>query len=86
LDLAALVADVRADRVESLPRDSVFALALVVLACVLAQDELVERLAVPEDILEGAGRHLHAEVRCDLAARALKDLVNETKNTKENDQ
>ena len=73
LDLASLVADVRAERVETLPEDSRFALALVLLSR-FDEGELAELLAVPEEIAEGAGRHLSAEAQRELTLCFLKDL------------
>jgi hypothetical protein len=86
LDLASLVSDVRHDRPESLPRDSRFALALVLLASRFDEDELAELLAVPEEIVEGAARHLHSEVRHELIVRNLRDAITAAWKMKENNQ
>jgi hypothetical protein len=84
LDLAALVSDVRAERVESLPADNVFSLALVLLASRFDEDELAQLLAVPEEVLDGAARYLHAQVQRELVVLALKEMGKKPKERKGN--
>src|SRR5580658_1723643 len=85
LDLAGLVSDVRAERVEHLPQNSVFLLALVVLASRFDETELAELLSVPDEVVEGAARHTHSQVRGELILRNLNDVIDKARNTKENE-
>ncbi len=84
LELSALVAAVRADRFDALPRDPVFALAVVALSMSMDQDALVELLVSPDATFEAACAHMHTQVRRLLLRRAIDDLINKAKDMKGN--
>ena len=50
------------------------------------EDDLVARLAMPEEIIEGAGRCVHAEVNNALILVALKEMGNKARTKGRNDR